>query len=153
MARLFPSRLGSEPLWMWECGCRRLWALLDTRRRCTHGSRSPQRLAVVQVNGLFWGCGWDPRTAGCRSEQGSWVFPPPFIEPVIFLHGRGIRETPGRIPQHYGATHCRQREYKRTDTGRAPGGLGSPLLEPLINFSATYFIDRQTRRCFLLPDM
>lgn len=79
--------------------------------------------------------------------------PPAFIEPVIFLHGRGIRETPGRIPQHYGATHCRQREYKRTDTGRAPGGLGSPLLEPLINFSATYFIDRQTRRCFLLPDM
>lgn len=73
-ARVFPSPLGSEPLWMWECGCRRQWALLDTRRRCAHGSRRSQRLAVVQVNGLFLGgCWWEHRTAGCRSKQGSWV--------------------------------------------------------------------------------
>lgn len=54
-ARLFPPRLGSEPLWMWECGCRRQRALLDTRRRCAHRHRSPQRLAVVQVSGLVFG--------------------------------------------------------------------------------------------------
>lgn len=54
-ARLFPPRLGSEPLWMWECGCRRQRALLDTRRRCAHRHGSPQRLAVVQVSGLVFG--------------------------------------------------------------------------------------------------
>lgn len=71
--RMFPSRLGSEPLWMWECGCRRQWALLDARRRWADGNRSPQRLAAVQVNGLSRGCGLDPRTVGCRAEQDSWI--------------------------------------------------------------------------------
>ncbi|KAK5899241.1 hypothetical protein CesoFtcFv8_008740 [Champsocephalus esox] len=53
--RVFPAGLGSEPLWMWECGCRRQRALLDTRRRCAYRNWSPPRLAVIQVNGLFWG--------------------------------------------------------------------------------------------------
>lgn len=131
-ARVFPSRLGCEPLWMWECGYQRLlWALPDTRRRCAHGRGSPQRLAVVQVSGaVLWGmCGGGraSETSKVSAVQRPTTTPPPFI--CLFLlgiflpswgGGHGMRAKPRRrrIPrQHHGATHCRQREYQQTPRG------------------------------------
>lgn len=132
-------------------GCGHCWTLGGDVRT---GAGAHSGWLSSKLTGCFGDVGGTPGRLGVARSRAAGCFLPPHLYSLwFFLHGRGIRETPGRIPQHYGATHCRQREYKRTDTGRALGGLGSPLLEPLINFSATYFIDRQTRHCFLHPDM
>ncbi|KAF7663302.1 hypothetical protein LDENG_00213610 [Lucifuga dentata] len=86
---------------MWECGCRRLWALLDTPRRRAFGSGRCQQLAIFQVNGVC--LGWlGVLEVACLSAGQRGIFP---VVPRIFCLDE--REKP-RIPQLHGATHCRQ---------------------------------------------
>lgn len=124
-ARVFPARLGSRSVaWMWECGCRWLWAFVDAQRRCAHGEGSPPRLVVLLLSRLCRGdAGGNPGRRGV-SETGTAVrlCLPPARSLYIFIWGVGGLREELRIPQqHHGDAHCRQREYQQ----ESPTGVGS----------------------------
>lgn len=118
-----------EAPWRWECGCRRLWALPDARRRRAHGRGSGERLAVVQVvAGCFGDVGREPRTVpgrgggcACCSRGGF----PSTMEPRIA----------GSVSM--------SADPRESPLARGPG---SSLLELRLNFLRSRFTHRQACR-------
>lgn len=110
-ARVFPSRLGSEPLWMWECGCRRQRAFLDTRGDVRTEAGALSGWLSSKLTGCFGDVAGSPGRLGVARNRAAGFFSSIFQGIFYLVGGDGMREKPRRIPQHYGATHCRQREY------------------------------------------
>lgn len=63
----------------------------------------------TKLTGCFGDVGESPGRLGVARNRAAGGFSPPFF--YQSCRGDGMREKPRRIPQHYGATHCRQREY------------------------------------------
>lgn len=63
------------------------------------------------LTGCFGDVVWIPGRLGVARNRAAGVYFPHFPGDFLSCRGDGMREKPRRIPQHYGATHCRQREY------------------------------------------
>lgn len=78
-----------------------------------------------KLTGCFEDVGGTPGRLGVARSSAAGCFLLPTFIACDFLLSRGrIRQTPRRIPQHYGAAHCRQREYKRNRHRESPQGTG-----------------------------
>lgn len=97
------------------------------------------------------GCFWDECGGPGRLGVARWVFFPPPIFPGIFyiVQGGGMREKPRRIPQHYGATHCRQREYKRNRHPGEPSGEWICHCWALTTFSGSILFEGRPPTAFI----
>lgn len=90
-------------------GCRHCWTLGGDVRTDT-GAVSGWLSS--KLSGCFGDVDGSPGQLCVARNRAAGCFFPSLCRGFSALYrGEGIRERQRRIPQHYGATHCRQREY------------------------------------------